>query len=229
LILQDFKSVAEYNSAPFKISSKLKLCGENITDEDMLERAFSTFHPTNMLLQQQYRERNFKRYSELISCLLVAEQNNELLLKNHQSCPTGSAPFPEVNRTSFNNRGNNGQRREHGKNNQYRGKRTYNSPRRNTTHYHQKWNHNETQQKKGKGLLNKPPKAHNELCFRCGMEGHWSRTCRTAKHLVDLYQASKGKGKEIETNFAGHSDPKDYMGVDITHLDVYENPNRETI
>ena len=134
-----------------------------------------------------------------------------------------------MNRTSFNNRGKNGQRHGRGKNN--RGGRTYNSPRRNTTLYHQKWNHNETQQKKGKGLLNKTPKAHDELCFRCGMEGHWSRTCRTAKHLVDLYQASKGKGKEIKMNFAGHNDPEDYMGVDITHLDVsdfFENPNRIT-
>ena len=50
-----------------------------------------------MILQQQYRERGFKKYSELISCLLVAEQNNELLMKNHESRPTGSAPFPEVN------------------------------------------------------------------------------------------------------------------------------------
>ena len=30
----------------------------------------------------------------LIACLLVAEQNNELLLKNHQSRPTGSIPLP---------------------------------------------------------------------------------------------------------------------------------------
>ena len=34
------------------------------------------------------------------------------------------------------------------------------------------------------------------------MKGYWSRTSRTAKHLVDLYQASiKGKNKQIETNF----------------------------
>ena len=40
------------------------------------------------------------------------------------------------------------------------------------------------------------------VCFRCGMKGHWSRTCRTPKHLVDLYQASlNDKGKSIETNF----------------------------
>ena len=58
------------------------------------------------------------------------------------------------------------------------------------------------------------------------MEGHWSRTCRTPKHLVDLYQASiKEKGKGIETNFVDHNDLEDPMnyldlsnGVDMTHL-----------
>ena len=81
LRLQDFKSVSDYNSAIFKISSQLQLCGEKITDEDMLEKTYTTFHASNMLLQQQYRERRFTRYSELIACLLVAEQKNELLLK----------------------------------------------------------------------------------------------------------------------------------------------------
>ncbi|XP_028792888.1 uncharacterized protein LOC114748617 [Neltuma alba] len=103
LRLQDFKSVTEYNSAVFKISSQLKLCGEKITDEDLLEKIFSTFHASNVLLQQQYREKGFKKYSKLISCLLVAEQNNELLMKNHEIRPTGSAPFPEANVTVCNN------------------------------------------------------------------------------------------------------------------------------
>ena len=74
LRLQDFKSVSEYNSQIFRISLQLKLCGEKITDEDLLEKTFSTFHASNMVLQQQYREKGFKKYSELISCLLVAEQ-----------------------------------------------------------------------------------------------------------------------------------------------------------
>ena len=92
--LQDFRTVNEYNSAIFGITSQLKLCGENITDSDMLEKSFSTFHASNLVLQQQYRERGFKRYSELISCLLVTEQNNELLMKSHQSRPTSSVTFP---------------------------------------------------------------------------------------------------------------------------------------
>ena len=48
------------------------------------------------------------------------------------------------------------------------------------------------------------------------MTGHWSCTCHTAKHLVDLYQVSiKDKGKNIEVNFLD-----DDGGVDLTHFGV---------
>ncbi|XP_056690343.1 uncharacterized protein [Spinacia oleracea] len=90
--LQDFKSVSEYNSAMFKITSQLKLRGEKITDAEKLEKTYSTFHANNIVLQTQYREKEFKKYSELIFCLLVVEQNNELLMKNHESRPTGFIP-----------------------------------------------------------------------------------------------------------------------------------------
>ena len=47
------------------------------------------------------------------------------------------------------------------------------------------------------------------------MEGHWSCTCCTLQHLVDLYQASiKEKEKGIETNIAKHNgleDPMNYL------------------
>ncbi|XP_076944532.1 uncharacterized protein LOC143615242 [Bidens hawaiensis] len=63
LRLQDFKCISEYNSAMFRITSQLILCGENTIDKEMLEKTFSTFHASNMLLQQQYRERGFSKYS----------------------------------------------------------------------------------------------------------------------------------------------------------------------
>ena len=48
------------------------------------------------------------------------------------------------------------------------------------------------------------------------MKGHWSWTCRTSKHFVNLYQASiKAKGKEVEMNFIDSDGP-----IDLTHLDV---------
>ncbi|XP_015068837.1 uncharacterized protein LOC107013440 [Solanum pennellii] len=76
---------------------KLILCGETIKDEDMLEKTLTTFHASNVILQQQYREKDFQKCSELISCLLVAEQHNALLMKNHEARPTGATPLPEVN------------------------------------------------------------------------------------------------------------------------------------
>lgn len=62
LKLQDFKSVSEYNSAMFRITSQLKLCGEKITDAEMLEKTYSTFHANNVVLQTQYREKGFTKY-----------------------------------------------------------------------------------------------------------------------------------------------------------------------
>ncbi|KAL8117671.1 hypothetical protein AgCh_015521 [Apium graveolens] len=56
---------------------------------------------------EQYCERGFTKYSELISVLLIAEQNNELLMKNYQARPTGSTPFPEVNVVTSNEFGQN--------------------------------------------------------------------------------------------------------------------------
>ncbi|XP_026428459.1 uncharacterized protein LOC113324357 [Papaver somniferum] len=65
LRLQDFKRVTEYNSTLFHIVSCLKLCGEKITDAALLEKTYFTFYASNILLQQQYRERKFKKCSNL--------------------------------------------------------------------------------------------------------------------------------------------------------------------
>ncbi|KAL0365064.1 UNVERIFIED_CONTAM: hypothetical protein Sangu_0604000 [Sesamum angustifolium] len=217
----------------FRISSQLKLCGEQITDADMLEKTFSTFHASNMLLQQQYREKGFTKYFELISCLLVAEQNNELLLKNHEFRPTGSAPFAEVNvatRNHYNHESYRGRGRGRGRNHSrgcgrdrghglgYRGGHSKNIS------FHQKWkNGEEKSEKENSGQTSK----HVETsCYRCGGKGHWSRTCRTPKHLIDLYQESlKNKNKKIETNFV---DDESDGYIDMTHLDVadfFADPN----
>nr|GEX39596.1 hypothetical protein CDL12_05725 [Tanacetum cinerariifolium] len=80
-----------------------------IVDEEMLEKTFFTFHAFNLLLQQQYRKRDFRKYCDVISCLLVAEQNNELLMKNHKSRPTGFAPLFEANVVTYNQNGGRGQ------------------------------------------------------------------------------------------------------------------------
>ncbi|GAV84678.1 hypothetical protein CFOL_v3_28120, partial [Cephalotus follicularis] len=118
---------------------------------------------------------------------------------NHENRPTGSAHLPEVNATSshFGGRGRGhgrgrGRGRGSGRNQNFLGPRNNNSMKKQR----QKWRNprqssNDEQTQNRKGNYN-----------RCGMEGHWYRACRTAKHWVDLYQASlKEKDKRIETNF----------------------------
>ncbi|XP_059283554.1 uncharacterized protein LOC132037113 [Lycium ferocissimum] len=53
LRLQDFKTVTDYSFVIHQVSSVLKLCGETITDEHLLEKTFTTFHASIVLLQQQ--------------------------------------------------------------------------------------------------------------------------------------------------------------------------------
>ncbi|XP_028801225.1 uncharacterized protein LOC114756444 [Neltuma alba] len=197
----------------------------------MLEKTFSTFHASNVLLQQQYREKGFKKYFELISCLLVAKQNNELLMKNHESRPTGSTPFPEANIVV------NGPTHGHGRGNGCaqgrsidRG-RGHGHNRGGSNSYSKRAKNDENRKRKTSGSNN-----HSEdSCYRCGGNGHWSCTCRMPKHLVDLSQESlknksKGNGKmpREETNFVDEEGDSDYGNIDVTHLDIadfFADPN----
>ncbi|KAJ0432107.1 putative transcription factor interactor and regulator CCHC(Zn) family [Helianthus annuus] len=230
LRLQDFKSISEYNSAMFRITSQLILCGENITDKEMLEKTFLTFHPSNVILQQQYRERGFTKYSELISCLLVAEQNNELLMKNHETRPVGATPIPEANVATYNGQSESygrgrgyhrGRGRGHGRGRgqgRGRGRGNYHSVQFKNKGTHQKWHNNEHKSNEEKNK--KKVGSSSNACYRCGSNNHWSKTCRTAKHLVELYQQSiKDKAKEIETNFTYEVANVDKDHNDATNLD----------
>ena len=52
LRFMDYKSMDEYNSVLFKIVSMMRLCGEEVTEKELLDKTFSTFHSTNVLLLQ---------------------------------------------------------------------------------------------------------------------------------------------------------------------------------
>jgi hypothetical protein len=151
-------------------------------------------------------------------------------MKNHQSRPTGSSPFPEVNATSFpkvnatsfkENRGRGrgrGPRRGRGrgrKNVWRREGHNFKSNDNNVGRY--KKENNSTSSKKFKSS-----------CYKCDMINHWSRTCRTPKHLVELYQASiKKKRKEVETNFIENESSDLLMDTHLDVCDFFENVDKE--
>ncbi|XP_059281047.1 uncharacterized protein LOC132034693 [Lycium ferocissimum] len=160
LRLQDFKTVCDYNSTVYRITSQLKLRGDNITDEACVKRGF-------------------KKHADLISCLLVAEQHNTLLLKNHEARPTGTGPFPEPNVVAKtwpterrqNNRGHNNER-GCGK-----GKGRYNN-RRDGGHHKRENN---------MGYQGNPSRSN---CHRCGLQGQRKNECRSHEMVAVLYQNS---------------------------------------
>jgi len=47
------------------------------------------------------RSKCSNKYYEFVSCLCMAEQSNELLIEDNQTCPIGSAPFLEMNAATF--------------------------------------------------------------------------------------------------------------------------------
>ncbi|XP_057550517.1 uncharacterized protein LOC130828570 [Amaranthus tricolor] len=66
---------------------------------------------------------------------------------------------------------------------------------------------------RGKQVEYQNKNSHQEgkesICYNCGMTGHWARTCRTAKHFVELYLASqKKKGKDFYLD--GDKNDKEY-------------------
>jgi len=100
-----------------------------------------------------------------MSCLLMAEQNNKLLMKNHESQPMVSALFPEVNATIYNNN-NYGYGRNKGRGYGHRRKRfnyhNYNG--RNSSNSY-KPSQNEEKQERVKYIHNRDTKKVENACY----------------------------------------------------------------
>ena len=62
----------------------------------MIEKTLETFHPSNTVLLQQYRNNKYKKYSELINVLLAVETQIELLMKNYHMHPVGAQAGPKA-------------------------------------------------------------------------------------------------------------------------------------
>jgi hypothetical protein len=169
---QDFKSVAAYNSAVHKVNSKLRFCNKQVSDEDLIEKTLCTFHPSMRILQQQYRQHKYTKYSELIYTLLQAEKHDELLMKNHNARPTGAMPIPEAHANAhFTNKFGNRKRNFR----KFKGKGHFKKNDQND---------------------------NSQVCQRCGCANHRTNKCRIPKHLVDLYMKYGGKGKQVHGNKA---------------------------
>ena len=96
LRLQDFKTLDEFNHVVHKICSKLRFCEKEPSKAEKIEKTLSTVLPSERIITQQYREKNFIEYSSLIQTFKYAEKSNELTVWNSNQRPSGTAPLLEV-------------------------------------------------------------------------------------------------------------------------------------
>ncbi|XP_013731516.1 cold shock protein 2-like [Brassica napus] len=210
----------------------MRLCGETVTKKDLLEKTFSTFHSSNVLLQQQYRKKGFTTYYDLISCLLLAEANNELLMRNSEMRPPGSTPLLEAYKAIEEKKEPTKESKHvhhdkpHGYGNGYgrggRGGWRGRGGRGNySSHGRGKGNHYNRgsvpamagpSYGRGRGIrsgISKPPHSSISVCHMCGMDNHWAKNCRTPRHLCNLYQESQ-KGENPEAHLVHHDGENDF-------------------
>ena len=88
LCVMDFSDFASFNSELHRVTAQLCLCGETLSDAELIEKTLSTFPPATAILFQQYRNMKFKKHANLMSHLWLAEKHHQLLLRNADSKPT---------------------------------------------------------------------------------------------------------------------------------------------
>ncbi|KAL0354223.1 UNVERIFIED_CONTAM: hypothetical protein Sangu_1003600 [Sesamum angustifolium] len=165
LRLQDFKTIAEYNSEMFRIVSKLRLCGEDVTDEQMLKKYFLLF--MHLTLYSSSSTGN------------LPENSTALPETNATSSTKGSGRYHGSPQGHSYGRG-----RGRGRGGRGRGRGN------DRGNHHNTWINPNIQKKNGIKAKNQHEKTTNgDICHKYGMSGHWSRTCSTAQHLVKLYEA----------------------------------------
>ncbi|KAL6619529.1 hypothetical protein ACP70R_034668 [Stipagrostis hirtigluma subsp. patula] len=101
LRFQDFKTVEDYNTALYGIHTRMKLCGLKLEDKDLIEKTLSTFHPKLTYISRQYKKDNYKKYVDLSNAMQQDQGEDETIMQNHLSRPTGSIATPEANAISF--------------------------------------------------------------------------------------------------------------------------------
>ena len=131
--------------------------------------------------------------------LLTIEQTNQLLLKNHDLRSIGAKVIFKAN---ANENRNTNRFRGYGRGSRCSSQRGSDRP----THDNSKPQYRNAfslNQNKANKLMQKL----DNVCTRCGLNGHWAHVCHTPKYFVEFYQASiKGKCKRVESHFVDNAE-----------------------
>ena len=93
LLVMDFPDISSFNFELHRIVAQLHLCGELIT------KTLSTFPVASAVIAQQYRNMRFRTHAKLMSFLLLAEKEQQILLKNTEVRPARDTSTVETHAT----------------------------------------------------------------------------------------------------------------------------------
>ena len=204
----DFPNFSAYDEELHRILSQLRMCGQVISESELIEKTFSTFSPATAILSQQYRNMKYKNYSILMSHLLLAEKQHQILLRNAESRPAreihntiamieDAEPKESTKQTgAITLTGGDGPRRwdhaddHHAEVNVAEASRRppRGSLRKPNSSWHRlpaTWNQNKTN--------NYPPRndQHKHVydnCHKCGKKCHFAKKCKASQYLIDMYR-----------------------------------------
>ncbi|KAM2153550.1 hypothetical protein ACFX1Q_045481 [Malus domestica] len=169
-------------------------------------------------MQQQYRAQKFIKFSDLISILLLAEKQNQLLMKNHQARPTGATVVPEAHYSTNQHPKHHHRHDRGGQKPPHQGQHSQGPPKEGN------------RAQKRPNLVPKAPNFRNkgkafetmdaDMCYLCGSKNHWSHVCQAPQKVVTKYHS---RHKKFESNFM-QVDELDSTKMEISNFQEIVTP-----
>ena len=101
LRMMNFPDISSFNSELHRIVARLRLCSEQLTKLELITKTLSTFPIASAVLAQQYRNMRFRTHAKLMSFLLLAEKEQQILLKNVEARPACDTSTMETHATEI--------------------------------------------------------------------------------------------------------------------------------
>ena len=96
LRVMDFLDISNFNCELHCIVAQLRLCGEELTEPELITKTLSMFPIASTVLAQQYHNMKFCTHAKLMSFLLLAEKEHQILLKNAEARPARNTSIVET-------------------------------------------------------------------------------------------------------------------------------------
>jgi hypothetical protein len=207
LRVMDFSDLLSFNAELHRIVSLMRLCGQHIEESEMIDKTLSTFPPAAAILAQQYRNMNFLTHARLMSYLLAAEKQQQILLKNAESRPNKEVHTAELA----------ARKPKVPKGKDSRGKSKQPPPKAKDRSSPSKNSH---QKKTSEG----EPRS----CHKCGRKGHIAKDCRAGDYLAQMYkELQQLKSKQPEAHAVDAPSFEDTENYMVQLIDLGESTRLE--